>query len=462
MAVSAEDDLLQRVLDLLGCYDNASFLRRLAAWHESLGFGSMATRPEKVSRWKRGVRPDRHTETAMAAMLGVPAEQVRAMGWPHWLNVALNADHVLLTAPWTPAGALTALDHLGGPDSMDRRAASMDRRAALVAGGALAVTTLASWVAASPATAMLAAGRPRVTDRSAALIEARLAALRQLDDEIGSAETYALARAERSSIVAVLRTRSYSETVARRLFSAAAEASRICGWCAFDSGDMAAAERHYLGAARAAASAQDPVVAANLFAFWAMARYSDGDTSGALDYVDEALRNAQRTGSPRLIAMVHARASRAHAKAGDARASRRAEDAAFAAFDRAGHAGEEPACVYWVCPAELHSWAASNASDLGDHRRALDHYVAAATPHRGVVYDSSAYPRSRALRLSREAAAHLSLRDVDTAVYAAEQAVQAMGGVTSARSTTVLADLRGRLRAHRQVPAVREFLERTG
>ncbi|MCX4428999.1 hypothetical protein [Streptomyces mirabilis] len=26
---------------------------------------------------------------------------------------------------------------------------------------------------------------------------------------------------------------------------------------------------------------------ANLFAFWAMARYSEGDTSGALDYADE-------------------------------------------------------------------------------------------------------------------------------------------------------------------------------
>ncbi|WP_405088869.1 hypothetical protein [Microbispora sp. NBC_01389] len=454
MAVSAEDDLLQRVLDLFGCHDHASFLRRLSGWHESLGFGSMATRPEKVSRWKRGVRPDRYAETAMAAMLGVSTEQVRTMGWPNWLNVALNADQVLLTAPWTPAGALAALDHLGGSESMDRRAA-------LFTGGALAVTTLASWVTASPATAVLVSGRPRVTDRSAVLIEARLAALRQLDDEIGSAETYALARAERSSIIAVLRTRSYSEAVARRLFSAAAEASRICGWCAFDSGDTAAAERHYLGAARAAASAQDPVVAANLFAFWAMARYSEGDIFGALDYVNEALRNARRTGSPRVIAMVHARAARAYAKSGDLRASRHAEEAAFAAYHRAGHPDDEPACVYWVCPAELHSWAASNASDLGDPRRALAHYAAAVSPHEGEAYDDDAYPRSRALRLSREAHAHLSLRDVDAAVHTADRAVQAMGGVNSARSTTTLTKLRTKLQAHQQLPAVREFLDRT-
>ncbi|WP_217236458.1 hypothetical protein [Streptomyces sp. AC555_RSS877] len=200
---------------------------------------------------------------------------------------------------------------------------------------------------------------------------------------------------------------------------------------------------------------------ANVFAFWSMARYSDGDISGALSYTEEALRNAIHTGSPRMIAMVHARASRAHAKAGDLRASQRAEDAAFTVYDRAGNPDDEPACVYWVSRAELHSWAASNASDLNDPRRALAHYAAIATPHQAETHDDDAYPRSRALRLSREADAHLSLRDVDAAVHTADQAVQAMGGVTSARGTTVLTGLRTKLRAHQQLPAVREFLDRT-
>lgn len=454
MAASAEDDLIQNVVDLLGCRDHTAFLRRLADTHESLGYGAMATRPEKVSRWKAGVRPDRHTETAMAALLGVPTEHVRALGWPDWLRVAVCGDQALLTAPWNPAGALAALDHLGRPDTMDRRAV-------LLTGGALAATTLAGWAAASPATAVLASGRPRVTDRSAQLIDARLAALRQLDDEIGSAETYTLARAECTAITAVLRTRSYSEPVARRLFSAAAEAARICGWCAFDSGNTPAAERHYLAAARAAASAEDPVVTANLFAFWAMARYSEGDTSGALDYAEEALRNAHRIGSGRLTAMVHARTARAHAKAGDLHASRRAEDAAFAAYDRAGHSDEEPACVYWVNRTELHSWAASNATDLRDPRRALTHYATVATTDPDESRDPAAYPRSRALRLSREADAHLSLHDLDTAVHTAQQAVHVLGGVASARGTTILTDLRTKMRAHQHIPVVREFLAGT-
>jgi hypothetical protein len=56
-----------------------------------------------------------------------------------------------------------------------------------------------------------------------------------------------------------------------------------------------------------------------------------------------------------MIAMVHARASRAHAKAGDLRASQRAEDAAFTAHDRAGHPEDEPACVYWVSQGVMRS-----------------------------------------------------------------------------------------------------------
>jgi hypothetical protein len=117
--------------------------------------------------------------------------------------------------------------------------------------------------------------------------------------------------------------------------------------------------------------------------------------------------------------------------------------------------------VYCVSRAELHSWAAGNASDLGDPHRALTHYAAIATPHQGETHDDDAYPRSRAPRLSREADAHLSLRDVDAAVHTADRALQAMGGVTSARGTTVLTDLQTKLRAHQQLPAVREFLDRS-
>jgi tetratricopeptide (TPR) repeat protein len=440
--------LLDRVLDLLRCRDNGAFLRRLAAHHAHMGFGTLATRPEKVSRWKSGAaRPDRTTEAAMMDMLQVPVAIARAIGWPHWLRLALPDDRLLLTAPWTPAGTLDALDQLEGPD--------MDRRAALLAGG-LVAAALTQWAATTPTRALTAhKGQQHVTPRTITLIEQRLATLRLLDDEDGSARTYRLARADRSEITQLLRTATYGQADGRRLFAAAAEASRLCGWTAFDNGAAAEAERHYLAGIRAASSAGDPALQANILSFWAMARYSQGDTSSALALTDAALEQAVPTGSARMVAMVHARASRAHATAGDEKAARRAEEAAFAAYEDRRRGAEDPGCVYWVTKQELHSWAASNAIDLGDPRRALSHYRAQGAD---TVADTAVSPRSAGLRLAREAKALLALDDVEAAADTAQQAGRLLGDVTSPRGAQVLKDLHTRLTPHRRLPCVQDVL----
>ncbi|MBF4138177.1 hypothetical protein [Streptomyces albidoflavus] len=56
---------------------------------------------------------------------------------------------------------------------------------------------------------------------------------------------------------------------------------------------------------------------------------------------------------------------------------------------------------------------------------------------------------------------HLHLGNVDAAVETAHVAVDGMGGVTSARGTNALEDLRKKLARRRGVPAVAEFLEYT-
>ncbi|WP_413809426.1 transcriptional regulator [Streptomyces sp. OE57] len=451
------------VLDQLGCPDGAAFLRQVAARHASLGFGAMATRPEKYYRWCSGVRPERKAETAMIHMLEVPLWRARELGWPHWLRLALTDDDRALTAaPWTPAGSLQAMDHLEELDHHGRLA-DMERRAFMMISSSALTATLTNWAAASPAQAIRSAEQyPRIGDSTTDLIDGRLDHLRRLDDRIGSAQAYRLASAERSMIRDALKDASHAESTKRRLFAVAAEASRICGWSAFDSGRADIAELHYTAALHCATSASDPVVAANTLNFWAMLRYSKGDTAGALDIVDQALRTAQQTGSPRLTAMLHARAGRAHAKAGDERSSRRAEDTAFATYSHADRTDADPPCVYWVDATELHSWAATNALDLNAPRRALTHHAAiAAAQQQDQRYDSTAYPRSAALRLTRKADAHLAMSDVDAAVLTAEQALHRMGGVTSSRGSSMLADLRTKLGSYQRVPAVADFLERT-
>ncbi|WP_430827850.1 hypothetical protein [Candidatus Protofrankia californiensis] len=50
---------------------------------------NIAAHRQKIWRWEhRGVVPDRSSQLALAAALGVPAERVVACGWPDWLEEA--------------------------------------------------------------------------------------------------------------------------------------------------------------------------------------------------------------------------------------------------------------------------------------------------------------------------------------------------------------------------------------
>ncbi|MFE1408310.1 hypothetical protein ACFW5D_32780 [Streptomyces sp. NPDC058770] len=253
----------------------------------------------------------------------------------------------------------------------------------------------------------------------------------------------------------------------RRLFGAAAEASRSAGWTAYDSGKIAAAERHYSTAVRAAASADDPVIGANTLAFWAIPHYSTGNPLGAVDLIEAALSQAPRAGSARLTSMLHARACRAHAHVGDTRAADRAADrsanAALDAYENAGPIEDDLPCVYWYNLGETHQLLGSSALNLGNPKRALAHFLEASDAHTSQeAYNAAAFPRGHSIYLARLAEAHLSLGDIDAAVATAHDAVDRMGGITSARGTHTLEDLRKKLLHRRGIPVVADFLDYTG
>lgn len=335
------------------------------------------------------------------------------------------------------------------------------KRRTLITYSPAAVTAAVTLFSTAPPATTRTHGR-RIGQAAADHIDHRLAALRRLDDELGSARVHEMARADLALITHTLDDASYTEPTARRLFAAAGEAARIAGWTAFDNDNPAVAERFYAAALRAAAAANDPATAATTLSFWAMQRYSEHDPQGGLHLIDEALRQGERTGSPRMRAMLHARASRAHAKAGDARACAHAETAALTAYAQAPHPTEEPLpSLYWVDLGELHSWFASNATDLKLPRQALHHYLTIPRAHHQEHHDTPAYPRGTALRLTRTAATHLTLGDVDTAATVATDVLTHLGDVASTRSDTTFATLRRNLGKHHQVPAVRDFLTLT-
>lgn len=448
--VDREQHLLAALLQDNG-WTGVGYLRRLAARHKALGYGAISEDKKRIYRWiHQGVVPEWTAQLTMADLHGVPVEELHARPWPKWLLCAAgHDDRPLLDPAWTPAATNTILTSMAG--------GTMDRRDFLIVTALGAVT--AQWATAPPATAA-GTGR-RVGTHLADLHDQRLSALRLLDDQVGSGQVYQAAKSELRMITETLTRCSYPQEVGRRLYAAAAEASRICGWTAYDSGFHAEAERHYVTALRAAASAGDRVVGVNTLAFWAIQRYSTGDPQGAQHLIAAALEAAPSIGSPRMTAMLQARSARAYAKAGDRLASQRAAGAAFDAYDRIDAGSAEPACTYWVNRGELHQLAGSSALNLDDPAQALAHFRAATTATASDSYDGTAFPRGAAIYLAREAEAELALNDIDAAVNTAHRAVEHMGGVTSARGTSTLKDLRTQLSARRTIPAVRDFLAAT-
>ncbi|MER6942472.1 hypothetical protein ABT294_00490 [Nonomuraea sp. NPDC000554] len=431
------------------CWTAEAFLGKVAVRQRARGFGGMAARKEKVSRWVAGTAPRIHTQLAMADVLGVQECDVYARGWPDWLLAAFDDDRTVLESPWTPAGSVKVLDDVGGP---------VDRRAFLIASTSALAGIVAQWATAQSAQASLA-GRRRIGHEVADQLDLRLDALRHLDDQIGSAQVYDAATAELRLIASLLKDTTHTEQVGRRLYAGAAEASRLAGWCAYDTGHNADAERHYVAALRAAASAGNDTVGASTLAFWANLRYAGGDPRGALDLIDGALKSSRRINSPRVKALLHARRARAHSLAGEAQAAYQAVDAAFAAYDHAGAASGDLPSMYWVTAGELHMFAASTSLSLGEPRRALEFFDLALNGHD--PYDSQQEARGTAIYLARHAEAHLALGDLDAAVEVAEQVLRLMGGVESARGSSALDELRGGLADHKDVPIVRGFLDLT-
>lgn len=433
------------------------YLALVADEFQRLGHGMMATRREKVTRWESGAAaPTPAVQHAMALLHGVSAKTVEHLGWPSWLghaqdNRSLVHDHAVLHAPWTPAGTVvsTAAAVQGG---------SMDRRGFLIASGSLLTSIGTDWSGALDANAS-ALGRGGRRPLTAALLdrfEERLDDLRRLDDTLGGGELQQLATAEFTLLSRMADQAVYDDLIGKRLFSALAEAARICGWLHFDAGRHAAAQSYYVSALRASASAGDAECGANVLAFMAIQTYSVSNPQDAVNLVRTAQAQTTRS-SPTVRAMLHMRAGRALSKTGARKACARELDAARTAFE-AGPTDDDPAWSYWMSAGEIEMIAASSALELDDPRKALQLFGAA----RDSSYAADGYARDNALYLVRSAEAHLRLGDVDAACTVAGEALDQIDGVDSARPSGALADFTQQLKPFRSARSAHEFLARAG
>ncbi|MCZ1012146.1 transcriptional regulator [Streptomyces lydicus] len=423
------------------------YLRLVADRHAALGYGAMATRREKQSRWESGAAtPELPARLAIADLHCIPAEAVHTLPWPDWLLLALD-NRSVVDLPWTQTGMLHALADTarGGP---------MDRRAFLIATGATLTGAADHFLASlGHPTSTATTGRLTVTPAMVDHLDQRLDHLRHLDDTLGGGTLRTLATEELKLASSLLDDARYTSTVGTRLHSVVAEGARLCGWLFFDSGHHAAAQRYFLTALRAAAAADDHATGANTLAFMAIQTYSTGNPADAVDLVEVAQNAVGRGATPRVKAMLHARIARAYAKTGQHKECAHALNAAFDAHAQGPH-DDDPAWSYWLSTGELENLTGSCALDLGDPARALCHFDAALA----AAYDQDGYHRDHALYLTRTAEAHLAQGDIEHACASASRAVTLLGGVASARSSSTLNGFRDKLAPHHEAPAASDFL----
>jgi tetratricopeptide (TPR) repeat protein len=353
--------------------------------------------------------------------------------------------------PWDPVGTLSAMTGLVNGDPMDRRqfiTVSGAALTALAAHWSTAVTTGPHPVLPP------ASGSRQVEPAMTAHIGVRLNHLRHLDDELGSGDLAQLARSELALVVRLLRHGTYTDQAGRELYTLAAEASRQAAWDYFDQAHHPVARRYFETALRASAAAGDPISGAYALSFLAVQCYSTGQAQHAVALLDTAQSAVGRAATPRMTAMLCARAARAHSKTGSRRDCARMLHQARAMLDKGPHPSD-PDVLYWVTHGEIEMIAGSSALELGDPAHAIRCFDAAIkADYRG----DDQFPRTHVIYLARAAEAHLALHDLDAAVDRAERARRCLSTVSSARSDAALSGLRAKLARHASSPTVKAFL----
>jgi hypothetical protein len=404
---------------------------------------TLGTGRDGIWRFEHGRRPDRLTQSLIAAALGIPPEAVGERSWPEWLT----ADPLQLPAPcpWDPPGAIRALQEL-------LECENMDRRNFIRITGTTLTGSLLAWLTADPAAAGQIAGGRRISEPAVARVEERVRQLRLADDADGGGQLVTEASASLRLVAGLLRDRSYTDAHGARLHAAAADLTRMTAWGIFDVEDVCA-DTVFDSALRAAQAASDPALGAHVLAFWSIAASNTGRAGDAEAMVSAALTAVRGRTTPRVEAMLYSRRARARARLGDSRCWHdvgRASDC----LDAVSPGQDDPEWAYWFNRAELLGVTASTHLDCGQPARAEHAFADAA----------ALFPRERirtqALFLTRQADAQLRQNDLERACATASRALDLTAEISSHRSIGPLRDLSAKMSPHDAFSVVHDFRER--
>jgi len=372
--------------------------------------------------------------------LGEPVTP-EALGWPTVRGVLYVPANDGLHQAWDEAGAIAALGEVVDADSMERRH--------FMAMTGLTLTAVAHQWLLDPARVVASVLGKRVDHAVVDDLERVAEARRRLDDALGGGSLLPATREDLRLVVALLKNSSYTEEVGRRLYAVAAEFARLAGWLAFETNQLALAQRYFMAALRAAHVTGDRMIGANILGFMSNQAANSPSPKDAVLLAESALRSA-RDLTPAVEAATYARLARGAAYAGDAETWQRAQDRAFDVLTRSVPENEPP-WIYWFTERHAHGIAGQSLLALNRPTQAEPHLrdsIALLDPH---------FIRERAEGLCRLATARVGAGSIGHACATASEAAVTIRRLSSPRVQQLLIDFRRAAAPYAGSAAVREF-----
>ncbi|GIM86425.1 hypothetical protein Sar04_31610 [Salinispora arenicola] len=443
-------------------HTHGEYARLIAETHATLGFGHMAARREKVSRWEAGrAIPERTAQLAIAHIHGVAQEHVDNRAWPEWLHLAYG-DARQLELPWTPAAAPEAI-----LDAVAER--QQAQQGYLLATGPAAKSLAENWQdAMTEALTKVPQHLPRPgrvplmwqrgTDAELGSVLQACTRLRTLLTFAGWFTAGWLVPASEQELRHVANHFATTTDViaekSRGLLTLAAEGLSLCGFIARLEGEHVSAQRYYVAGLRCATAAGAAELAAAIMTIHA-AQYLD---LGLHEEATELLTSAQTflrrsripVRDPALPTLMHAQIARVHAQLGDDLGRRRSLSAGRNALESVPY-GDPMA----ILPARGSCWLqlmdGVSLLELGRPDQAVKAFDPLFSKH---VPELNLPPSVRSLYLLRAAEAQAAVGDTVGSVESVAQATTLLGGVRVAVSKHVQLALR----AYQHLPEVKALL----
>ncbi|MBZ6142485.1 transcriptional regulator [Streptomyces olivaceus] len=367
-----------------------------------------------------------------------------------------------IRSPWNRTSATAALSQIIRSELMlpDTRTGP---EAADVHTGHDLLYPLQEWALAQPDdTGTATASGRRIGMPEVESVRQITATFRDLDNRHGGVLARSAVLAQTDAVLALLRTGTYTETVGRALFSAAADLGSVAGWMTFDAGRHAAAQRIFISALHAAAESGDKRIGAHILQCMARQMSHLRHIDDALDLVALAQFGARRHLTPAATSMLAALEARFHAILGRTTDSEAAAGRALDAYGRVETGAEDPHMTFFDLP-ELHATLGMAHQIAATHlqgtartshvQRSTELVTAALTerpPHR---------QRSKAFDHLGLARTHLAGGDIDGAAEETAHCLNLLGTVQSRRVTDRLGELHTEAAPYQNTTHGRELRE---